>query len=297
MYDLRAMTRTLLFLALLLPGMVCAQPASGEAMLSRALAAYQQTRYTDALAHADSALEVDASLAGGHKLRGDIKQRLQDRHGALLDYVRAEKLDDSDPRLFVSRSAIHVTEGRVKEAVRDADRAIDLDPKDADAWYNRACAQYLGQNMDGALRDLDRSLELRPNDANALFLRGVVHGALYHDREGLADLEAALALDKTLAGGTMSLAVQLFEAKRYEEAIAKFTEVIGSAGPELAEAHYYRADCHYNLKDKASACADWRAAGELGDKDAQFIVRNYCNTELTSIPRKPQKQRKSVIEF
>ena len=297
MCDLRPMNRTLLFLLILSPWMAVAQPLDGTAAMSRARAAYQETRYSDALTHVDSALAVNEAVPGGYKLRGDIKQRLMDMHGALLDYVRAEKVDDSDARLFVSRSAIHVTEGRVKEAVRDADRAIALDPKDADAWYNRACANYIGQNMDGALRDLDRSLDLRPNDANALLLRGVVHGALYHDREGLADLEAALALDARIAGGLMSLAVQLFEAKRYEEAILKFTEVIEGSTTELMEAHYYRADCHYAQEDKDAACKDWRAAGELGDKDAQFIVRNYCNTDADKIPRKPQKQRKSVIEF
>jgi tetratricopeptide (TPR) repeat protein len=297
MYDLRAMTRTFLMSIILLPGMVSAQVSAGLPALERAREAYRQSRYTDALSHADSALALDETLPGGHKLRGDIKQRLQDRHGALLDYVRAERTDDRDARLFVSRSAIHITEGRVKEAVRDADRAVALDGKDPDAWYNRACAQYLGQNMDGALRDLDKSLELRPKDANALLLRGVVHGALYHDREGLADLEAALALDARIPGGVMSLAVQLFEAKRYAEAITRFTEVIEAKGTELTEAYYYRADCHYALEDKEAACVDWRAAGELGDKDAQFIVRNYCNTDADKIPRKPQKQRKSVIEF
>ncbi|MEZ4756426.1 MAG: tetratricopeptide repeat protein [Flavobacteriales bacterium] len=281
-----------------LPLVLTAQQPRAEEHLERARSAYYAARLEEALAHADSALAADATVPGGYKLRGDIKQRSADLHGALLDYVRAEKQNDQDPRLFVSRSAIHVTEGRVKEAIRDADRALSLDKNDADAWYNRGCANYLGQDMNGALRDLDRSLELNPNNAFALMLRGVVNGALYKDREGLSDLRAALALDPTLPGVRMSLAVQLFEAKQFQEAITVFTEVIDAGGEDaLVEAHYYRADCHYNLGDKEQACADWRAAGEGGDKDAQFIVRNYCNTDEEKIPRKPVKQRKTVIEF
>jgi tetratricopeptide (TPR) repeat protein len=295
------MFRTLLSALVIIPGLLLAQPASpldAAAHLQQARSAYGAAQYDVALAHADSAIRMDETIPGGYKLRGDIRQRQQNLHGALLDYTRAEMLNDQDARLYVSRSSIHVTEGRVKEAMRDADRAIDLDPKDPDAWYNRACANYIGQNWDGALRDLDRSLELRPNDALALLLRGVVHGALYQDEKGLADLEAALAIDPKIPSGTMSLAVQLFEAKRYAEAIPHFTTVIEAGDVDLKEAHYYRADCHYNLQDKEAACADWRASGELGDKDAQFIVRNYCNTDEEKIPRKPQrKPRKSVIEF
>jgi tetratricopeptide (TPR) repeat protein len=287
-----------LFLLLLaLPCVLSAQTEHAVLHLERARAAYAAARYEQALLHADSALSLNEAVPGGYKLRGDIKQRSADLHGALLDYVRAEKQNDQDPRLFVSRSAIHVTAGRVKEAVRDADRALALDKNDGDAWYNRACANYLGQDLNAALRDLDRSLELNPNNAAALMLRGVVNGALFRDREGLADLRAAAALDPRLSGVRMSLGVQLFEAGQYAEAITVFSEVIDAGKEALVEALYYRADCHYNLGDKEKACADWRMAGEGGDKDAQFIVRNYCNTDEEKIPRKPVKQRKSVMEF
>jgi tetratricopeptide (TPR) repeat protein len=292
------MRRTSFLIPLLLPLVSAAQADRAVHHMEQARSAYAAARYDEALLHADSALAVNEAVAGGYKLRGDIRQRKADLHGALLDYVKAEKYDDRDPRLFVSRSAIHVTEGRVKEALRDADRALALDKNDADAWYNRGCAGYLGQDMNGALRDLDRSLELNPNNAFALMLRGVVNGALFNDREGLSDLRAAAALDANLPGVRMSLGVQLFEAKQYQEAIGVFTEVIAAGGDgALVEAYYYRADCHYNLDDKEKACADWRAAGEGGDKDAQFIMRNYCNTDEEKIPRKPVKQRKTVIEF
>ena len=77
------------------------------------------------------------------KLRGDIKQRQRNFHGALLDYTRAEKEDPDDARLYVSRSAVHISEGHLREAVQDCDLALKIDPNDADAWYNRACADYM----------------------------------------------------------------------------------------------------------------------------------------------------------
>lgn len=296
------MIRTLTIAPLFISALLCAQPSltGNEALahLEQARTAYTAEEYDLALTYADSALRVDDALPGGLKLRGDIKQRQNDLHGALIDYTKAERLDDSDPRLYVSRSAVYVTEGRLKEAIRDTDRALKLDPKDADALYNRACAGYLGRQNDQALRDLEHSLKLRPANADALFLRGVVKGELYKEDAGLADIQAAMELNPTLAGARMSAAVLLFEMERYEEAILEFGKVIEAEDVDLMEAYYYRADSYYKLENKESACDDWRKSSELGDKDAAFIVRNYCMTDEDKIPKKPvRKARKTVIEF
>jgi len=291
------MLRSTVLAALILPLALFAQPDADD-HLKMAQAAYKANDLDVALAYADSAVRMDETIPGGLKLRGDIKQRKHDLHGALLDYVKSEKIEPDNPRLYVSRSAIHITEGRIKEAIRDIDRALDLDDMDPDAWYNRACANYLGQNTDGALRDLERSLALRADNPDALFLRGVVKGELYKETDGIADIEAAMKLNPALAGGTMSLAVLLFETKEYDAAIAKFTEVIEANTAELKEAYYYRADCYYALENKEKACESWRLSAGLGDADAKFIVRNYCDTDEESIPKKPVRgKRKTVIEF
>ena len=291
------MLRSLTACVAALPVLLSAQ-ATADDHLKNAQSAYKANELVVALAHADSAIGLDPSIPGGYKLRGDIKQRQQDMHGALMDYVKAEKVEPDNARLFVSRSAVHITEQRVKEAMRDIDRAIDLDDQDPDAWYNRACANYLGRNNEGALRDLERCLDLRPNNADALFLRGVVKGELFKEEAGILDLEAALNLKPTIADGLMSLAVLQFETGRYQEAIGNFTKVIDAEDESLKDALYYRADCYYALKNKEMACESWREAARLGESDSKFIVRNYCNTDEEKIPKKPVRgRRKSVIEF
>lgn len=286
------------FLGLALVPVAClAQPDAAD-HLKNAQVAYGSNELERALAYADSALSQEPEIPGGLKLRGDIKQRMVDLHGALLDYVKAEKFEPDNSRLFVSRSAVHITEGRLKEAMRDIDRALELDEADPDAWYNRACANYLGRNNEGALRDLDQALELRPNSADALFLRGVVKGELFKENEGIVDIEAALGLKPGLADGLMSLGVLQYETKDYEMAIGTFTRVVDAKDETLKDALYYRADCYYALKNKEKACESWRAAAELGEADSRFIVRNYCNTTEEKIPKKPIRgRRKSVIEF
>ncbi|MBL0128567.1 MAG: tetratricopeptide repeat protein [Flavobacteriales bacterium] len=289
-------TRHFLLGCLFLPLALNAQ-RSAEEHLASARTAYAIDSLDQALQHADSAIQRDATVSGGYKLRGDIKQRMRNSHGALLDYTRAEKQDPDDARLYVSRSAIHITEGHLKEAVKDCDRAIDLDPNDADAWYNRACADYMGRNNEGALRSLERAIKLKPTLADGLFLRGVVRGEQYKEAAGIQDIQAALALNPDIPGAWMSLGVLQFENQDYPGAIASFTRAIAIGGAELKVAYYYRGDCHYHMEDKDKACPDWRKSAELGDKDAQFIMRYYCNTDADKIPKKPSKRRNTVIEF
>lgn len=290
------MTRSLLLTVLLAPCTLLAQ-RTAEDHLEAARSAYAADTLSLALAHADSAIQLDASIQGGLKLRGDIKQRQRNFHGAMMDYTRAEKVDPDDPRLFVSRSAVHITEGNLKEAVQDCDRALKLDPNDADAWYNRACADYMGRNNDGAMRSLQKAVELRGDHADALFLRGVVRGEQYKEAAGIQDLQAALRLNPRIAGGWLSLGALQFENAEYQAAIESFSRAIEADDPDKAAAYYYRADCYYHLKDKDNACVNWRQSAKLGDKDAQFIVKNYCLTDAETIPKKPSKRHNTVIEF
>lgn len=291
------MHRTGLSASLLLLCLMASAQRTAEEQLAAARSAYAIDSLGQALAHADSAITLGAELPGAYKLRGDIKQRLRNFHGALMDYAKAEKQGPENARLYVSRSAVHISQGNLKEAVRDCDRAIELDPKDADAWYNRACADYMGRNNDGAIKSLERAVKLKPDHAEALFLRGVVRGEQYKEAAGIKDLEEAMRLNPKIPGGWMSLGVLQYENKQYDEAIATFTRVIQANDPEQRTAYFYRADCHYQKGDKDAACPDYRRSAEQGDKDAQFIVRNYCNTDAQTIPKKPRKQRKSVIEF
>lgn len=286
---------SLLLAMAVLPGLA---QTGALAHLDAAKTYYTEGRLDSALYQADEAIKLDPRSAPALKLRGDIHQRQRAFEAALADYGAAEDLDRTMPRLYVSRSALRISEGQYKAGLRDADKALDLDPRDADAWYNRAWALYQGNDDEAALKSVRKALDLEPAFPEALYLSGVIKGAQYNEKEGVEEITRALALHPAIPGARMSLAVLLYEAKRYQEAIAKFTEVIGTDSTELASAFYYRADCHYNLGDKEKACLDWTRSMRLGDRDAAFIKRNYCDTDATKIPKKPKRQkRRSTIQF
>lgn len=269
-----------------------------QACMVAASAEYEAGHLDSAMANVDRAIALDPTLAGAFKLRGDIHQLRREFDPAMEDYRSSEKLDNTNPRLYVSRSALHITEGNAKGGLRDADKALALDANDADAWYNRGWALFQGGDNEAALKSVRKALDLEPEFPEALYLSGVIKGARYDEKAGVEEITAALNMKPSIPGGLMSLAVLLYEDKRYEDAIPKFTEVIASDTTELAAAFYYRADSYYNLGDKEKACADWKRSMRLGDRDAAFIKKNYCDTDATKIPRKPKrKQRKTTIQF
>jgi tetratricopeptide (TPR) repeat protein len=278
--------------------LLCHGQRSAEQEFLAALSTAKAGQLDSARVQVDRSLTMDAANAKAHKLSGDLYQRAGDHVAALAAYKRAEDLDPNDHRLYISRGALRISSGQYKTALKDCERAIELDPTDPDGFYNRACALYLGGNTEGAEKDAAKAVKLKPDHADALYLRGVTKGDLYQEEAGLADIDAALRLKPSIPGGLMSMAVLLYEAKRYEEAIEKFNEVLATDTAELAAAHFYRGDSYYQLDNKEKACEDFVISAKLGDRDASFIKKNYCDTDLTKIPRKPVKgKRKTVIEF
>ncbi|MFZ1665665.1 MAG: tetratricopeptide repeat protein [Flavobacteriales bacterium] len=266
--------------------------------LKPALSAYSRGALDSAFALVNAVILDHPGLEPAYKLRGDIHQRKLRYEEAMEDYDNAENLSRTDPRLYVSRSALRIAEGNNKGALRDAEKAIELDATDADAWYNRAWALYLNDEGDAALKSVKTASELRPGFPEALYLSGVIKGEQYNEKEGIAEIAEALRLKPNIPGGLMSKAVLQYEGKQYEEAIATFSEVIATDTTELANAYYYRADSHYEMGDKEKACADFNRSMRFGDKDASFIKKNYCDTDAKRIPKKPKRtRRKTTIQF
>ena len=271
---------------------------SVQAVLKPALAAYSRGALDSALVLVNASILDHPGSEPAYKLRGDIYQRKLRYDEAMEDYDKAENISRTDPRLYVSRSALRIAEGNPKGALRDTQKAIELDATDADAWYNRAWALYLGNEGDAALKSLKTASELRPGFPEALYLSGVIKGEQYNEKDGIAEIAEALRLKPSIPGGLMSKAVLQYEGKQYVEAIATFTEVIATDTTELANAYYYRADSHYEMGDKEKACADFNKSMRLGDKDAAFVKKNYCDTDSKKIPKKPKRvRRKTTIQF
>ena len=120
---------------------------------------------------------LNDTLYRAWKLRGDIRQRLQDPDGALDDYGRAMKLRDDDARLFVSRGAARITMGNIKGAMKDLDRAGTGPGRSGHLVQPRLC-QLHGPGRGPCHEGCPAGAQAAPEFPEALFLSGVVKGTL-----------------------------------------------------------------------------------------------------------------------
>ena len=100
----------------------------------------------------------------------------------------------------------------------------------------------------------ERALALAPGNAEVLRLSGQFAAHMGHFDAGLAAARRAVVLDPLARDSHSVLGRALYAARRYEEAVAAFAEVI-SLEPDYKETYAYRGLAYYGLGDLQSARA------------------------------------------
>ena len=105
---------------------------------------------------------------------GIAKHEQQDFKGAVKEYDKAIKLDQTNKNAFFNRGTCALAMTDFKAAMTDFTKAIELDQNYANAYYSRATVYVSQQKYKEALPDLDKTIELDPKVPNALTLRGQI---------------------------------------------------------------------------------------------------------------------------
>jgi TolB-like protein len=183
---------------------------------------------------------------------------------AIAAYTEAIRLDPNYALAFAGRSqalsgyaAEFATEAAIREffdkAQADARQALKLAPDLAEAHV------ALARNLDAASLDFThaseehkRAMALAPGNAAVLREGGRYAVYMGHFDAGLAAAHRAVELDPLNPRSHFLLGQALFFARRYEEAVAVFGEVI-SLSPETKPAYGLRGLTYYGLGDFESA--------------------------------------------
>jgi len=110
------------------------------------------------------------------------------------------KSSPTDASGYIDRADAFATKGDFASALDDMDRAVALKPHDADT-LNARCFVRARANKDlaAALDDCNEALKLTPRAPPTLDSRGFVYFRLGQYDRAVADYDAALAVDQTLA--------------------------------------------------------------------------------------------------
>jgi TolB-like protein len=207
----------------------------------------------------------DAYLRGAKAFSS--RHETKDIPTAIAAYTEAIRLDPHYALAFAARSTAlstytageATTEAAMREgfdnAQADARQALALAPDLAQAHLAFAVVSELGNlNFTQASEAYERAVALAPGNAEVLRLSGLFAAFMGHFDAGLAAARRAVVLDPLARESHSLLGRALYVARRYEEAVAAYAEVI-SLEPDYKLTYAYRGLAYYGLGDLQNARA------------------------------------------
>jgi TolB-like protein len=206
----------------------------------------------------------DAYLRGG-KAFSSVRDT-KDLPAAIADYTEAIRLDPHYALAFAARSmALSDVAGEAETA---AERREGFDKAQADARQALAFAPDLAQahvalafvaeqgtlDFTQANDEYERALALAPGNARVLRYSGEFATLMGHFDAGITAARRAVVLDPLARESHTALGLALYVARRYEEAVATFAEVI-SLSPDFKYTYANRGFAYYGLGDLERARA------------------------------------------
>jgi TolB-like protein/tetratricopeptide (TPR) repeat protein len=206
----------------------------------------------------------DAYLRGAKAFSS--RHEAKDLPAAIAAYTEAVRLDPHYALAFAARSlalSSYAAEAETAAAIRDgfdkaqadARQALELAPDLAEAHLALASVSELGTlDFTRATEAFERALALAPGNAQVLRSSGTFAARMGRFDAALAATRRAAVLDPLARVSHSVLGRALYAARRYEEAVAAFAEVI-SLDPDFKTTYGERGFAYYGLGDLQSARA------------------------------------------
>ena len=149
----------------------------------------------------------------------------------------------------------------------------------AEVHIMRSQILSMRREYQAALADIDRAVALRPTNAGGYARRGDCLRRLHRYPEAIANYRRAAQLDRDDLSAALGLGACLFITSQLVEAASWFTQALRIA-PKQAGARVGRALCHEDLGRREEALADLDAAILLETNDAEaYRARARCRPE------------------
>jgi tetratricopeptide (TPR) repeat protein len=145
---------------------------------------------------------------------------------AIAEFTLAIEANPKDPRFYMDRGGVFLTQRKFQEAANDFGKSVELAPKDHRGYSLRGAALNELNQPDPAFADLNKALELKPNDPQTLERRGYVFFKQNRFEEALADYNNAVQQNPNSTLGLSRRADAYFKTNRLQEAKADLEKVI-----------------------------------------------------------------------
>ena len=221
---------------------------------------YRQTGDHDrALEFARQALIRDPKRVAAYKvmLRSDMDRKQYAL--AKLVGLRALKIDDKDPELYVALGDIQLAEGQPDQAAIQYKKALEVSPNDRGALTALARLDLADQDYTAAEASLRKLVESGGATAEVQLALGVAYKGLGQPDKALAAYDAAEKLNGRLAAVYLDRGILLQRMKgspdRALEQYKRYVELIGGEGqlPGDSPVPALRKEAEQMVRTKAEA--------------------------------------------
>ena len=234
-----------------------------------------ETLFTDIIDKNPGVQDVDLI----YLLRANYRTHEGDLRGAYGDYTQAIDINPAftfEYAAYYGRGHVCEMGGDVKSAINDYNKSISLNPAYPDVYNARGWDYFLSGDANAAISDLNNAISLNPAYAEAYNNRGWVYYKSGYAATALPDFDKAIQLAPGFDKPYFNRAMVKAAAGDLNGAIAEYGYLI-KLNPGNNMPYYLRGMAQFNLKNTDAACADWKRANEMGNKDAAGMLKRYCH--------------------
>jgi tetratricopeptide (TPR) repeat protein len=174
---------------ILLSGAAFAQSAKEYTQKGREL--YEKNEFMESLLNVNKAIELDPNYSVAYYLRGNIKDRFDDRHGAMKDYNTAIEKNTKFADAFFARGNVKMKLQDYYGAISDFSSAISINENYIEAYFNRGKAKQFLQAYEDAINDCSKIIQINPKNVDAYYMRGILRIDFGDVKNGCLDLSKA----------------------------------------------------------------------------------------------------------
>lgn len=168
---------------------VFAQGAKDYTQKGREL--YEKNEFMESLLNVNKAIEIDLNYAPAFYLRGNIKDKFDDRHGAMKDYNTAIEKNPKFADAFFARGNVKMKLQDYYGAIMDYTAAITINENYIEAYFNRGKAKQFLLAYEDAINDCSKIIQINPKNVDAYYMRGILRINFGDMKNGCLDLSKA----------------------------------------------------------------------------------------------------------
>jgi protein O-mannosyl-transferase len=258
------------------------------------VALYQNGRINDAIAHYQTALQINPDYAFAHNNFGTALSQKGNVDEAIGHFQKALQIDPDYAEAHNNLGLALFQKGNVDEAIAHYQKALQINPDYAEVHNNLGAALSQKDSVDDAIVHFQKALQINPGYAQAhnnlgiaLFKKGSVDDAIAH-------FQRALQINPDYAEAHNDLGAALCQNGSVDDAIAHFQRAL-QINPDYAQAHYNLGNALSQKGNVAEAIAHYRMALQI-NPDYLEVLNNLAWL-LATCPQASLRNGNQAVEL